>query len=106
MGQGHGKQHSHPDADADDAQRGRRRVHPPVPIMKVVEEQLEVERELFNPFAFAADADMPQRTAAGAMLVDVPARGSNTMLRLRLKGAIVVHVAEGQPLAVTFENGM
>ena len=104
MGQKQTRHQTVDDASDAEAPRGLRRALRHAPIMKGVDEQLEVQRELLNPYAFAADAEAPQRTAAGAMLVEVPTGRSNTMLRIRIKGSVIVHAADGYPLALTFEN--
>lgn len=106
MGQKLGKHRTVDESSDEDAPSGLQKVSRRAPIMQVVEEQLEVQRELLNPYAFAADAETPQRTAAGAMLLDVPTGRSNTMLRIQIKGSVVVHAADGYPLAIAFENEM
>ena len=104
MGQKPGKHQTVDGSSDEDAPRGLQKAPRHAPIMQVVEEQLEVQRELLNPYAFVPDVEAPQRTAAGAMLLEVPTGRSNTMLRIRIKGSVVVHAADGYPLAIAFEN--
>lgn len=103
QGQDQGR-HAAIDKQDEETPRNRRNVPRQVPIMKVIEEQLEVRHEDLNPYAFVPDVGTPNRTAAGAVLVETPTGRSGTMLRLSLKGSVVVYVADGYPLAVAFAN--